>query len=87
MRIEALTEKDRNKVRALELFCMRESLEPLMTKRWDDLSQELVDQLGASARHSLDHYLSSGLSFVAKEGRTVVGFIFAHTVEHIYNMP
>lgn len=87
MRIDLLMTKDRNAVRTLELFCMREYLEPLMTRNWDNLSANLIDQLGASAKQSFDHYRRSGLSFVAKERNIVVGFIFAQMVEHLYNIP
>ena len=87
VQIVPLTEKDRNAVRALELFCIREYLEPSMTTKWDDLHPDLMNQLGASAQQSFDHYRVSGLSFMAKEDDQVVGFIFAQMVEHLYNIP
>jgi aminoglycoside 6'-N-acetyltransferase I len=86
VQIVSLTEKDRNAVRTLELFCMREYLEPLMTTKWDGLSADLMDQLGASAKQSFDHYRESGLSFIAKENNKIVGFIFAKIVDHLYNI-
>ena len=87
VQIVPLTEKDRNAVRALELFCIRECLEPSMTTKWDDLHPDLMNQLGASAQQSFDYYRASGLSFMAKEDDQVVGFIFAQMVEHLYNIP
>lgn len=87
VQIVPLTEKDRNAVRALELFCIREYLEPSMTTKWDDLHPDLMNQLGASAQQSFDYYRASGLSFMAKEDDQVVGFIFAQMVEHLYNIP
>jgi aminoglycoside 6'-N-acetyltransferase I len=87
VQIVPLAEEERGAVRTLELFCMREYLEPLITTKWDDLPADLIDQLGASAKQSFDHYVESGLSFAAKEDDNVVGFIFAQMVEHLYNVP
>jgi L-amino acid N-acyltransferase YncA len=87
VQIVPLTEKDHNAVRTLELFCMREYLEPSMTMKWADLPADLMDQLGASAKQSFNHYRESGLSFVTKEKDKVVGFIFAQMVQHLYNIP
>jgi len=87
VQIVPLADNDRNSVRTLELFCLRECLEPSMSTKWDDLPAELIDQLGASAKQSFDHHCESGLSFTAKEDDKVVGFIFAQMVEHLYNTP
>lgn len=87
VQIVPMREEDRRQVRALELFCMRETIEPVLAKKWSDLSQDLVDQLGASSAQSYDHYTGSGLSYVAKEKGMTVGFVFAKIVTHIYSVP
>ena len=84
--IRALKEEDRGHVRALELFCIREYLESALKKNWDTLSQELIDQLGASAKGSFDFYKDAGLSYVAIEDKQIVGFIFSQMVEHVFNV-
>jgi predicted N-acetyltransferase YhbS len=85
--IRALKENDRGHVRALELFCIREYLEGSLHKNWDQLSHDLVDELGASSASSFDHYLKSVLCYVALEEGQIVGFIFGQMVEHINNVP
>lgn len=87
MEIEELKEEYRSSVRTLELFCIREYLESSMIREWDNVPKQLIDQLGASAKGSFDHYLESGLSFVALEDGEIVGFVFAQMVKHIYNIP
>jgi predicted N-acetyltransferase YhbS len=84
--IRALKEEDRGHVRALELFCVREYLESALKKNWDTLSQELIDQLGASAKGSFDFYRDAGLSYVAVEDNQIVGFVFSQMVEHVFNV-
>ena len=84
--IRAMKEGDRGHVRALELFCIREYLEDTLKKNMDQMKQELVDQLGASAKGSFDFYLDNGLSFVAVENKQIVGFVFAQMMEHINNV-
>jgi len=84
--IRALKEEDRGHVRALELFCVREYLESALKKNWDSLSQELIDQLGASAKGSFDFYKEAGMSYVAIEDKQIVGFIFAQMVQHVFNV-
>ncbi len=84
--IRALKEEDRGHVRALELFCVREYLESALKKNWDSLPQELIDQLGASAKGSFDYYKDAGLSYVAIEDKQIVGFVFAQMVHHVYNV-
>lgn len=87
MEITPLKKDDYTRVRALELFCMREYLEATTGKKWESLSKELIDQLGASSKGSFEHYLKERLSFVALEDDQVVGFIFAKMIEHFYNIP
>ncbi len=67
----------------LELGCIREYVEGIMEQKWEDFDQEVRQKLGASASGSFGHYRDSGLSFVAKEGDKVVGFIFAQMVPWI----
>lgn len=85
--ISRLKEEDRGHVRALELFIMKDYLEAMLHRRWEDLSQEFVDQLGASAKGSFEHYMRSNLSCVAKEDGHIVGFVFAQLVEYQSNLP
>ena len=85
--IRALKENDRGHVRALELFCIREYLEGSLHKSWDQLSHDLIDDLGASSHNSFDHYLKSGLCYVAIEDGHIVGFVFGQMVEYINNVP
>lgn len=87
LEITPMKEEDRGPVRALELFCIRETLEPSLTKKWNDLSQDLIDQLGASSKYSFEHYIRAGLSYVAKENSILVGFIFAQILPHILSVP
>ena len=56
-------------------------------RKWDELSQDLIDQLGASNDKAFKTYLDSGLSYVAMEEGQIVGFVFAQMVEHINNIP
>lgn len=85
--IRALKENDRGHVRALELFCIREYLEGSLHKSWEQLSHDLIDELGASSHNSFDHYLKSGLCFVALEDGHIVGFVFGQMVDYINNVP
>jgi L-amino acid N-acyltransferase YncA len=85
--ITKLKEEDKGHVRALELFILKEYLEAVLNRKWEELSQEFIDQLGASSKDSFDLYLKSGLSFVAKEDGQIVGFIFAQMVNHMSNIP
>ncbi len=84
--IRALKEEDRGHVRALELFCVREYLESALKKNWDTLPQDLIDQLGASAKGSFDFYKEANLSYVAIEDKQIVGFVFAQMVQHVFNV-
>ena len=87
VQISKLKEQDKGHVRALELFIMKEYFEATLHRKWEDLSQEFIDQLGASSRGSFEHYSEQGLSFIAKENRQIVGFVFAQVVEHMSNLP
>ena len=84
--IVKLRKEDKGHVRALELFIIKEYLESMLKRRWEDLSQDFVDQLGASNEQAFKIYLDSGLSFVAKEEGQIVGFIFAQTLDHTSNI-
>lgn len=83
MKIVPLSDEDRVSVRMLELACIREYIEGPMKRSWDEFDQETRQKLGASASGSFAHYRDSGLSFVAKEGDQVVGFVFAQMVPWI----
>jgi len=83
MKIIPLTDEDRVSVRLLELACVREYIEGPMGRKWDDFSQEVRQKLGASASGSYSFYRDQGLSFIAKEGDKVVGFLFAQMVHWI----
>jgi len=87
VQIIKLKEEDRGHVRALELFIIKEYLEAVLNRKWDELSQSFIDQLGATNKDSFDVYLESGLSFVAKDRGQIVGFVFAQMVEHTSNLP
>jgi ribosomal protein S18 acetylase RimI-like enzyme len=76
---------DQNSVRTLELFCIREYLEPSLKKGWEELSPELINMLGASCKGSFDHYVKGKFSYVAKDGDKVVGFLFGQMLHHVYN--
>ncbi len=80
MKIVPLTDEDRVSVRMLELACIREYVETIIGKKWEEFDQEVRQKLGASASGSFSHYRDSGLSFVAKEGDKVVGFVFAQMI-------
>lgn len=83
MKIVPLTDEDRASVRLLELRCIREYVETIMGKPWDEFPREVREKLGASASGSFAYYRDSGLSFVAKEGDQVVGFVFAQVMQWI----
>jgi len=85
--ITKLKEEDRGHVRALELFILKEYLEAMLNRKWEELNQEFVDQLGASSKGAFEHYLKEGMSFVAREDGQIVGFVFAQMVPHMSNIP
>jgi len=83
MKIVPLSDEDRVSVRMLELACIREYIEGPMQRKWEEFDNEVRQKLGASASGSFGHYRDAGLSFVAKEGDRVIGFVFAQPVEWI----
>jgi len=87
LQITKLKEEDRGHVRALELFIMKEYFEATLHRKWDDLNQNFVDQLGATSKGAFEHYLDSWLSFVDKEDKQIVGFVFAQMIEYMSNIP
>jgi ribosomal protein S18 acetylase RimI-like enzyme len=83
MKIVPLSDEDRVSVRMLELACIREYIEGPMQRKWEEFDNETRQKLGASASGSFSYYRDSKLSFVAKEGDKVVGFVFAQMVPWI----
>ncbi|MBI0583084.1 MAG: GNAT family N-acetyltransferase [Methanomassiliicoccus sp.] len=83
MNIVPLADEDRASVRILELACIREYVEGPMGRKWEEFDLETRQKLGASASGSFAHYRGSGLSFVAKEGGRIVGFVFAQMMPWI----
>lgn len=83
MKIVPLSDEDRVSVRMLELACIQEYVEGPMKRSWDEFDQETRQKLGASASGSFSHYRDSKLSFVAKEGDRIIGFIFAQMLPWI----
>ena len=79
MEIRPVKIRDIEKVRELELSCIREYFAETLENKWEDLPQEWKDNLGASSRNHFKAYLDSGLSLVAEEDGEIVGFIFAPT--------
>ncbi|MEM0449405.1 MAG: GNAT family N-acetyltransferase [Methanomassiliicoccales archaeon] len=85
--IVKLKKEDKGRVRALELFIIKEYMESILKRKWEELSPEFVEQLGATNDQAFKLYLESGLSYVAKEDDQIVGFIFAQKVQHMSNIP
>jgi L-amino acid N-acyltransferase YncA len=83
VKIVPLSDEDRVSVRMLELACIREYIEGPMQRKWDEFDQETRQKLGASAGGSFSYYQKGGLSFVAKEGDKVIGFVFAQMMTWI----
>ena len=83
MEIRPLKIRDIEKVRELELSCIKEYFAETIENRWEDLPKEWKDNLGASSRNHLKAYLDGGLSFVAEEDGEIIGFIFAQMLHHI----
>lgn len=83
MEIRKLKLKDLEKVRDLELFCIREYFSETIENEWEDLPKEWRENLGASSKRHFRAYLKSGLSFVAEEDDEIVGFIFAQMLHNI----
>ena len=83
MEIRPVKIRDIEKVRELEISCIREYFAATLENKWEDLPQEWKDNLGASSRNHFKAYLDSGLSLVAEEDGEIVGFIFAQMLHHI----
>lgn len=83
MEIRQMKLKDAEKVRELEISCIKEYFSDVLENRWEDLPQDWKDNLGASSRKHFKAYLDSGLSFVAEEDGEIYGFIFAQMLHHI----
>ncbi|MDD3379135.1 MAG: GNAT family N-acetyltransferase [Candidatus Methanomethylophilaceae archaeon] len=75
--------KDIEKVREIELDCVKEYFAETIENKWEDLPQEWKDNLGASSPNHFKSYLESGLSFIAEEDGEIYGFIFAQMLHHI----
>lgn len=86
MEIRPLKLKDADRVRELEVSCIREYFKETIENKWEDLPAEWKDNLGASSRSSFKAYLDSGLSFVAEEDGEIYGFIFAQMLHHVANV-
>jgi aminoglycoside 6'-N-acetyltransferase I len=86
MEIRQIKLKDIEKVRALEISCIKEYFAETIENKWEELPQEWKDNLGASSKNHFASYLESGLSFVAEEDGEIYGFIFAKMIEHVSNV-
>ncbi|MDR0508447.1 MAG: GNAT family N-acetyltransferase [Candidatus Methanoplasma sp.] len=86
MEIRQLKLKDIEKVRALEISCIKEYFAETIENKWEDLPKEWKENLGASSKNHFASYLESGLSFVAEEDGEIYGFIFAKMLEHIFDV-
>jgi aminoglycoside 6'-N-acetyltransferase I len=78
--------KDLEKVRELEISCIKEYFSETIENKWEELPKEWKDNLGASSKNHFASYLESGLSFVAEEDGEIYGFIFAKMLEHIFDV-
>lgn len=85
MEIRPLRLKDLEKVRDLEVSCIREYFSDILENKWEELPKEWKDSLGSSNRNAFKTYLASGLSFVAEEDGEIVGFIFAQMIHNVYD--
>jgi len=86
MEIEPVRSIDHRELRELELALFKEYLERSGAATWEEMSPELIDRLGASSEQAFQFYLETGLSFLAREGERVVGFIFGRMIEYVYGM-
>jgi len=86
MEIRQMKLKDMEKVRELEISCIREYFSATIENKWEELPKEWKENLGASSRNHFASYLESGLSFVAEEDGEIYGFIFAKILEHIFDV-
>ncbi|MCL1810675.1 MAG: GNAT family N-acetyltransferase [Methanomassiliicoccaceae archaeon] len=86
MEIRQMKLKDIEKVRELEISCIREYFAETIENKWEDLPKEWKDNLGASSRNHFASYLEGGMSFVAEEDGEIYGFIFAKILEHVFDV-
>ncbi|MDR2846574.1 MAG: GNAT family N-acetyltransferase [Candidatus Methanoplasma sp.] len=86
MEIRQLKLKDAEKVRELEISCIKEYFASTIENKWDELPKEWKDNLGASSINHFKTYLDSGLSFVAEEDGEIYGFIFAQMLHHVFDV-
>lgn len=86
MEIEPIRSVDHRELRELELALFKEYLERSGAATWEEMSPEIIDRLGASSEQAFQFYLGTGLSFLAREGERVVGFIFGRVIEYVYGM-
>jgi aminoglycoside 6'-N-acetyltransferase I len=83
MDIVPIAREHKEELRGLELALFREYLEVSRAMKWEEISPELVDQLGASSDEAFDFYLESGMSYVAIDEGSIIGFIFAQIMHHV----
>ncbi len=83
MEIRKLKLRDLEKVRDLEISCIKEYFSETIENKWEDLPKDWKENLGASSKKHFRTYLDSGLSFVAEEDDEIVGFIFAQMLHSI----
>ncbi len=83
MDIRPLKLKDADKVRELEISCIKEYFSSTIENQWNDLPEAWRENLGASSRNHFKTYLDGGLSFIAEEDGEIYGFIFAQMLHHI----
>jgi len=86
MEVRQMKLKDIEKVRALEISCIKEYFADEIENKWEDLPKEWKENLGASSKNHFASYLEGGLSFVAEEDGEIYGFIFAKILEHIFDV-
>lgn len=83
MEIRPIKLKDAEKVRELEIACIKEYFAQTIENKWEELPNEWKENLGASSVNHFKAYMDSGLSFVAEEDGEIYGFIFAQMLHHI----
>lgn len=83
MEIRQLKLSDAEKVRELEISCIKEYFAATLENKWEELPDQWKEDLGASSKKHFRAYLNSGLSFVAEEDGEIYGFIFAQMLHNI----
>ena len=86
MEIRQMKLKDAEKVRELEISCIKEYFANTIENKWEELPKEWKENLGASSKNHFMSYLEDGLSFVAEEDGEIYGFIFAKILEHVFDV-